>query len=756
MSQLNSNNGLMIRNLKLWLRVEFYTLCASLGLMLINFGPRIWGADVIGNDYPYLVYEAVIYRFYTNMGIEPLWYPHVSGGAPFSGLSGAQIYHLPAWLLSLMPGYWTGNPLTLFIAKTAFIFWIGHLAFYFFLNKEFQMPRWPAFLISALVIYNLRSLDSARFASYLDSWIYFSIFLIFLYRVLIHGRGTIFLVVSLYLFISSGYSPMVIYGFTGALLLTVILLYKNANHLNLLKAVGASLLGLTISSPVIALTIEAAKTNHARIASPNLEWSNQSAMTYKNLLAGLFSPWVADVQSGFGGSSALSVLLLVFFAQGFFYRKFRIWIFSAIGACFFLYAFGEAGGLFTLFYKFIPAFQWIRVPGRFLNVGLTMITIFCGMIWIKYKNDPQFLIKLRRCSSIVLSINLVILIYVLFNHSIFADGENQPQNLRPIWQNGLALVWIGAGLAFTAAASYFLHSKKFRRLSLTTIVVTTALQMTSTIWFGTWYFPKNELPSKSALTDFQRAYHLPLLTSQPLIAEKDLAEGTWGLASLEYFNFLNTLKKNADCVLPIYRSVPWTIPLPFYFTDSWICDFRQNELSRYRCTAEMMGKVIVEEKSQCISNPNRADLTVLNKNNRLTKLGPGSVELEGEIDRESVFVTPYPFSKDTWRVTINDQPASPIRISGGLVGVIAQPGKNKIHIAYHSQLFEYSKLLMIVGIIVLIIAIYLAWLPKNTKYLIAVALLVISIKFWPLFEQEDGQVLLHNGYSEQLNYFLGP
>ncbi len=68
------------------------------------------GPNTIGNDYPRVQpYGSQTLRFYTRHGIEPMWYPHLAGGVPIGFLPFAQYFHLPAWLSSELPGYWTGR-----------------------------------------------------------------------------------------------------------------------------------------------------------------------------------------------------------------------------------------------------------------------------------------------------------------------------------------------------------------------------------------------------------------------------------------------------------------------------------------------------------------------------------------------------------------------------------------------------------------------------------------------------------------------
>ena len=85
--------------------------CLFLGWILV-------GPDRIGNDYQaFQVSQAMNFRFYQKMGVEPLWHPHITGGIPILGAALLQAFYLPAWITSHLPGYWSGNALDWFVRK---------------------------------------------------------------------------------------------------------------------------------------------------------------------------------------------------------------------------------------------------------------------------------------------------------------------------------------------------------------------------------------------------------------------------------------------------------------------------------------------------------------------------------------------------------------------------------------------------------------------------------------------------------------
>src|SRR5437773_5755348 len=92
--------------------------CGILAAPLVYFGWMLWSGSTLGYDYPlFQVRSALIVRAYGAMGVEPMWYPHLGGGFPIGGLMLAQYFHLPAWLISRLPGYWDGSALLWMTAR---------------------------------------------------------------------------------------------------------------------------------------------------------------------------------------------------------------------------------------------------------------------------------------------------------------------------------------------------------------------------------------------------------------------------------------------------------------------------------------------------------------------------------------------------------------------------------------------------------------------------------------------------------------
>ncbi len=743
----------VITSITKFLRSELLTLGASASLALISFYTRVFGPDTIGNDYTAQVGQALQYRYFTKLGIEPLWYPHISGGESYAGLALSQIYHLPAWLISFLPYFWNGEAMELFLVKTMIMFFISQFVLYITLNRLFEISKWYAFTISVAFIYTLRNLDSARFGTSMDANAYYVLSACLICFVFIRKKGTLFLPFAFYLFISAGYAPMSIFGGTGLLILVSFLYKKTKDHFTCLKICGSGCLSILLSAPIVSLTNELVKMNHRRTNAPDLKWANESALNIRHVITNLFSPWASDVQSSFGGSTLLSaILILSFIFPVLHFRKWANLKYYWVAALFFfIYSLGDRAGLFTFMFNYLPGFHWVRIPPRILNAGLPLIALFWGMIWSENKNNPDFLKTISQILPWVVSVAAIASTVFYLNRFDLVPDENLPLTLSPNWNEGLDTYWFAAGLLFCFSLLSFLKLKLHRviqrQIALAVIVLSCLFQIASMISYGTWV-QKKENYKIPTLENLESANHLPLYPSYPLVYELSLAEGWLGLASVDYFNFRTRFGENANCVLPLLKNSPKYVPLPFYFTDSWICGELPTD---YRCSFENAGIAFLEKSSKCNDQILKPNLAELNKENKLIALGPGSVTIKGISHSPTILVAPYSFG-NSWQVTVNGEKRDTLKVDHGILGVAVPAGENTIRFDFLPPSFHLSKTILYfaIGFYLLICLYYF----RNTKALAALILILgFSIPFWPLFQSQDGAILLHNGYQNLVTSF---
>ncbi|HSB62105.1 MAG TPA: hypothetical protein VLI67_10320, partial [Vicinamibacteria bacterium] len=149
-------------------------LGAGLGLPpLLFFGWMLLGPETLGQDY--VVYPprgALSFRYYTARGLEPLFYPHQTGGIPVGGLFFAQYFHFPAWLTNRLPGFWDGEALRWLTARHLLLLLAAQALYYGAGRRGAGLSPAAAYVLSFLAVYHLRTLDALRYGTAFEATVY--------------------------------------------------------------------------------------------------------------------------------------------------------------------------------------------------------------------------------------------------------------------------------------------------------------------------------------------------------------------------------------------------------------------------------------------------------------------------------------------------------------------------------------------------------------------------------------------------------
>jgi hypothetical protein len=180
------------------------------GPALLTLGWLLWSDRTIGNDYPrYALEAALTLRFYTHVGVEPMWLPHLTGGIPMGGHAIAQAYHLPAWITSLLPGYWTGGALRWLSLRHVLLIAGLHAAYALTLRRALGLPAPTSYVLALAAVYNLRTLDLLRHHPGIEAMAYgHGLLLVGLLHLAAPSRSALVAIGALaYLLFSCGYPP---------------------------------------------------------------------------------------------------------------------------------------------------------------------------------------------------------------------------------------------------------------------------------------------------------------------------------------------------------------------------------------------------------------------------------------------------------------------------------------------------------------------------------------------------------------------
>ena len=738
---------------------------AFAGPALLTLGWLLWSDWTIGNDYPrYPVEAALTLRFYTHLGLEPMWLPHLTGGIPMGGHAIAQAYHLPAWITSLLPGYWTGGALRWLSLRHLLLVAGLHVAWALTLHRGFGLPRMTSYVLGLAAVYNLRTLDLLRHHPGIDAMAYgHGLLLVGLLYLAVPTRAALALVAALaYLLLSCGYPPLLPYLFLAAVMVAGGMAIGPGRWpwTRLVPLSAAATIGALLAAPHWLWFAEWLRVNHRKVAAPTLDWADYLAMAPSGLITNLVAPWAADVTSSFGGMTLVPLLLATLLAASFSY-SWRALVVAAFLAFPLVYALGAATPLFRLFFFHVPGFASIRVPGRVF--AILPFAALAG--WIALRGRPGSRAigaitagrRWRRAATAAAVLNAAALAVALARLSRLGGQDvygYPPAKLDAYWTTDTELAWMALGLASCAA---FWAALRFRRGRWVPLVALSLAQAAMTFRHGTWTEPRRPSPT---LAEFQAADQLPFYAEAPLVHENGLAEGAYGTASVAYTAFYKAAVAGGNCFLPLDEGEHQrgAVVLPVYLSSSLRCAAGRADALRIvgktHCRRRSPLRTILTDPGCVDGERDNATQAGLNAGNRLVALTPNGMTLAYETAADAVLVTPYPNMPAHWRAWLDGHPAEIVDVNAGFVGVRAPAGAHTVRVLYRSPG-------EILGCrIAFVTAMAVAWLALirfRTPAAVAVLLALTAagaagyVRFEKrLVQRAEAQVLLPNHYPELL------
>lgn len=763
-----------------------FTACLALATLLIGW--IVWSPFTIANDYyVWPIYPNLIQHYYESRGAAAQWYPHYSGGVPFAGFVGIQLFHLPRWIISHLPAYANGGALILNSYKHILLFACSHMLAMYFL-VAFAGLRLPlAFIFSAPLLYNLRTLDALRYGMYFEAAVYYQAAALctvwFTKR-----RNTLLLILIGVLFhclLTSGYPPVLFWGAAITALVALLILPQTPGRVfdsfGVIVRAGPGLASVAIIALLLATpnwwpASEMLKMNSVRVLDSTLEWARLSPLTWHSLLANLFFPWESEIHSAFGGSTLETILLLG--AGSFCLLRLRSYWWALL-LLFFLFAYAFGGALFEAFYNYVPGFRWIRAPGRILVFLPTVCLMSAAVIASDFqRKEPE---NLRR--SLSFALNCASVLTLLFTIGLcllrLSDsplwGALEGSGFTPArigeWPRTWKGIWLLGGISTSIAAFLWMRMKgpTSKAVLLLVLFGSFLLQAYPTERFGIW--SERRYPS-ATMAEFSIANHLHYFYTYPVIGQLGLDENAGGLATTGYTHFRKATGSSADCILPVEKGASkQSILLPFYLTKRLSCveeEEASQQLSQLHCSAQSTGMAIVPPSICSIVKPEASVISMveLNERNQLLYLGPGSATISVATSSPSLLITPYPWIEGFWKVTVDGTSTEPVEIDRGLTGVVVPSGEHRVRIAYVSSRTRSARWLVFSTVFVLacfsicrLVRDYQKRRSSKAIALVAIVLASVSVSSYRWAKHYDTEVMrdieLQNNYADLLKQQLG-
>jgi len=274
-----------------------------------------------------------------------------------------------------------------------------------------------------------------------------------------------------------------------------------------------------------------------------------------------------------------------------------------------------------------------------------------------------------------------------------------PGHINDLWPLTWRLVWIAAGLlaAFAVLGRRYIPSRVLSFVLLAITLSQTYLIMRG----GSWLETKGPTPSYA---DIEANNHLPLFAGNSMLATNELAEDSWGYATVDYTTFRNAAGEFADCYLPVSGNHAKSLStLPFYFSsniESVVSSDALLEKLRHSDQCPRRAGTAFVEGQPRVALP-FSSLYDQNVGTHVVSVSPNGVRVLLRADRAGLFVTPYPWAKGKWRTTVDDQKVSPILVNGAFVGVPVGEGQHSLSIFFASDRLKRGYLIFLVTVTVL-------------------------------------------------------
>ena len=748
------------------LRSVLLGVTAFAGPPLLTLGWLLWSDRTIGNDYPrYAVEAALTLRFYPQAGVEPMWLPHLTGGIPMGGHAIAQAFHLPAWITSLLPGYWSGGALRWLSVRHLILIALLHAGWAVTLHRALGLPRGTSYVLALAAVYNLRTLDLLRHQPGIDALAYGQGLLLagLLYLASPSGAALVASAALAYLLLSCGYPPLLPHLSLAAVMLAAGIAIGPGrwSWRKLPSLAGAWAVGALLAAPHWLWFVEWLRVNHRKVSAPSLEWADALALAPSGLVANVVAPWAADVHSTFGGTT-LVPLLLVTLVIAALSRSWRAVVVAGFLAFPCVYALGAATPLFRLFFFHVPGFASIRVPGRVF--AILPLAAVASLIALRGRpgaeaGEPAALPApvWRRAAIAAALVNAAALIAAAARHSRWSGQDvygYPPAKLDPFWTPGTELAWLALGLASCLAYAFAQRRWRGRWVPVAALCLA---QAAMTFRHGTWTEPRRPSPT---LAELAAADELPLYAEAPLVHENGLAEGAYGTASVAYTAFYKAAVAGGNCFLPLDEGEHGrgAVVLPVYLSSSLRCAGGREDalriVGRSQCRRRSPLRTVVTDPGCLSSEPDNTAQAALNAGNRLVALTPNGMTLEYDSPSDAVLVTPYPNMPANWRAWTDGGPAEIIDVNAGFVGVRAPAGRHAVRVLYHSP----GEILGCrIAFVTALAAAWLSLIRLRARVLVLALLAVTPAGLWgyvrferTLRERAEALVLLPNRYPDLL------
>ena len=636
----------------------------------------------LGSDYiNYHIYHHLDLLFSIKSGSFPLYAPACYYGQT-SVYPHAQLYHPAAHLASLLPGFWQGYSLEWLTLFRLLSLGLAHFCLFVFL-KKMSLSRSMAFLISLIIVYNLRMLALFWNVIALDAYtgtVFLCAAIGCCYLKPYGRRGPLLIMAAVYWLITSDFPPMVFYGLIGTIIFTMALPFLHNTIIDDVDKRGIKQIfrfwgkasfcfagGLLLSSAYLwPFFWDYLRNSSGRVDQP-YAWATQWTDTLAGTVNNFFLPLGAGF-SMFGGSPLFLAALVAPVVLFLFRTRVPAVIWSLLGviiACF-LYMQGDRTPVHYWAWKYIPLVSALRGPGRIsliLPPLLMMILVWLAGVSFHRAKERRTAPPMAIAAAAAFILTIV---YFCMPESLFVNSHyGCPFNLRSIPGWATPVIMSSSIILLGLLFCYSIFGRG-RKIIGSFLIILTIIQLMVILRYGPYATAARE---KMPTYDQILAQKKEAINFQPVFFLNQHAGSSIVVRQLKnYFMEPN--------LATIYRR----------YTPAADIDEVYKRLNGDRQPDE----VIIENappsflplsgQSDCSHTPDHVRL-IYSSYNRLV--------FSARACQPSAFVFSYPYSGH-WRVWLNEQEVPAFRANGAAHAIFIPAGDHAIEFRYWSNAAFYG------------------------------------------------------------------
>lgn len=456
----------------------------------------------IGNDYTVYPLDGQLELMWAwSKGMFPLYIPGFDGGNTIAAMTLSQAWHPITWICGLFPSFRTGSAeilLTLFrLLELGFTHAIVYRA-----TRDSGLRRTSSFVLSFVIVYNGRMLDSFRYGPSLEGYCgmlfacaaFFSGFR----RGWSVGRISL-AAIAIYLTLVSGHPQWALFATTGAGLFALCLPLaapqlaapeRGGPWWKFFAGVGAACVGGVVLSAGYLLPFlrEFMPQNGDRV-NQDYKFTLGYGDTVRGVVSNFVRPLESDVHGAFGGGALYLALVLTLPVLLVTRRRFA---YGAVGpaillAIAILFALGDATPVHRFMVEHLPLFSSFRTPGR-ATLWIPPMMLLLGWLTLADLDRPEVARAWMRVPAIAVGGVLAFAALVVSHFALYGQrvGDNTPGALMKMPGLVPALVFSSLGLGAAMLVFLAVRARATRAVAWTVLIGSTVLGAAATLPFGTW------------------------------------------------------------------------------------------------------------------------------------------------------------------------------------------------------------------------------------------------------------------------------